>query len=184
MSVGKLHIFVQVLAVAALAMLFSACTTAPTEADKPVCAKADWYELGRLDGAQGSPTERFSQHQKDCAKNFNAEWETMYNNGRNAGLVEYCDPKNAYELGRMGGTYYYVCPSTVEQAFLASYKKGQQARELELQNQKLDEQIDQVSQKLTQTSSSNEQEQLAAQLDELKKTRAKNEQELTKIIAK
>jgi len=165
-------------------MLFTACGSNPVVADKPACAQADWYELGRLDGAQGSPADRFTQHQKECAKNFNAEWETMYNNGRNAGLVEYCDPKNAYELGRMGVTYYYVCPSTVEPQFLTGYRKGQQTRDIELQNQKLDEKIDQVTQKLTQTTSSNEVDELKVQLEELKQTRAKNEQELSKIISK
>lgn len=172
-----------VLATVAWALL-GGCASKPIEAEKATCEQADWYELGRSDGSQGSPTNRLTQHQKDCAKSLNPEWETVYTNGRNAGLVEYCDPKNAFELGRMGVAYYYVCPSTVEPLFLAGYRKGQQARELELQNQKIDGEIDQLTQKIVQTESENEQQALKAQLTELKKLRSQNDQELSKIIAK
>lgn len=171
------------LILATLAVLFTACTTTPKDADRPVCGKADWYELGRLDGSQGSPTDRLSQHKKDCANDFLADWETMYTNGRNAGLVEYCDPKNAYELGRMGGTYYYVCPSIVEPQFLSEYRKGQQARELAMKNQKLDEQIDQLAARLAHAASTQEQDELTSRLEELKKSRAKNEEQ-TKAVSK
>lgn len=159
----------------------TSCTSAPS-ADIATCEQADWYELGRRDGSQGSPTDRLSQHQKACPKNFTSEWETMYTNGRNAGLVEYCDPKNAYELGRMGGAYYYVCPSTVEPQFLTGYRRGQQARDLEIRNQKLDDQINQLAQKLVQTSSIYEQKELETELDQLKVLRAQNERELSKIL--
>lgn len=170
----------------ALFLLFSltACVSDPKVADKPVCAATDWYELGRLDGAQGSPVDRFKAHQNRCPKDFRADWETMYTNGRNAGLVEYCDPHNAYELARSGVEYFYVCPSTVEKPFLASYEKGKQAREIELKNQKLDEEIDQLTNRLAQSSTSGEQDELSSTLAELKKARAKSEQELSKIIAK
>jgi len=154
------------------------------EPEKATCEQADWYELGRRDGSQGTPTDRLTAHQKECAKNSNPEWETIYTNGRNAGLVEYCDPKNAYELGRMGVAYYYVCPSTVEAPFLASYKMGQQAREIEIQNQKLDDQIDQLGQKLNSSESSNEKKEINDQIEALKKARTKNDQELSKIIIK
>src|SRR6202042_1372132 len=93
--------------------------------DKTACEQTDWYELGRQDGSQGQPTDRLNKHQKACAK-VEPDWETVYTNGRNAGLVEYCEPKNGYELARMGIAYYYVCPSTVEAQFLSSYRKGQQ----------------------------------------------------------
>lgn len=170
--------------IAGACVLVSACASTKPVAQKSSCGQTDWYEIGRRDGSQGSPTDRLTQHQKECADQFNSEMETMYTNGRNAGLVEYCEPQNGYELGRMGVPYYYVCPSTVETQFLASYRKGQQARDLEQQNQKLDEEIDQVAQKLIKVSDTGQQEALANQLDELKKTRAKNEQELNKIIAK
>jgi hypothetical protein len=168
---------------AVLVLSFLGCVSAKST-DIATCEQADWYELGRRDGSQGAPTDRLTKHQKECAQQLNPEWETMYTNGRNAGLVEYCDPKNAYELGRMGVSYYYVCPSTVEPQFLGGYRRGQQARELELQNQKLDEKIDDLSQKVIQTSSIYEKKELTTELDQLKVLRAKNERELSKIISK
>jgi hypothetical protein len=169
-----------------LALFVSACTTAskPQEAERAGCEQVDWYELGRRDGSQGAPTDRLVAHQKECRKNFNPEWETVYTNGRNAGLVEFCEAKNGFELGRSGVAYFYVCPSTVEPQFLQGYRKGQQARELELQNQKLDGQIELIAQKIIQTESLNEQTELNSQLAELKQSRGKNDQELSKIISK
>ena len=154
------------------------------EPEKASCEQADWNELGRRDGSQGNPTDRLTAHQKECAKQSNPEWETIYTNGRNAGLVEYCETKNAYELGRMGVAYYYVCPSTVEPGFLVGYRKGQQAREIEVANQKLDEQIDQLGQKIVTTESADEKSDLESQIEDLKKARAKNDLELSKMIIK
>ncbi len=167
---------------AGFVLLQLACASKST--DRATCDQSDWYELGRRDGAQGLPTDHLVQLRKDCGKTFRNDWETVFINGRNAGLVEYCDAKNGYELGRMGGTYYYVCPSTVEPRFLSSYRKGQSARELEVQNKKIDLQIDQLAQKLVVESDQHEQRQIASELDNLKKVRNKNERELSKIISK
>ena len=167
---------------AGVVLLELACTTKSIE--RATCDQVDWYELGRRDGAQGLPTDHLVQLRKECGKTFRSDWETVFTNGRNAGLVEYCDAKNGYELGRMGGTYYYVCPSTVEPQFLTSYRKGQAARELEVLNKKIDLQIDQLAQKLVVVSDQHEQRQIASELDSLKKVRSKNERELSKIISK
>lgn len=166
------------------AVLVAGCVSTKPVAQKSACDQTDWYEIGRRDGSQGSPTNKLTQHQKECSDKFSGDMETMYTNGRNAGLVEYCDPQNGYELGRMGVAYYYVCPSTVEPQFLSGYRRGQEARDLEQQNQKLDEQIDQLAQKLVTVNNTSEQEEVASQLDELKKTRAENEQKLNKITTK
>src|SRR6185503_17308749 len=95
-----------------LALMFISGCAATKVAEKAPCDQTDWYEIGRRDGSQGSPTEKLTSHEKTCRRDFRSEWEKLYTNGRNAGLVEYCDQKNAYELGRMGVKYYYVCPST------------------------------------------------------------------------
>lgn len=180
----RLHLRLTLLFASALFFAFNSVSCASKNVDVATCEQADWYELGRRDGSQGTPTDRLTQHQKDCAKSFNPDWETVYTNGRNAGLVEYCEPKNAYELGRMGVAYHYVCPSTVEPPFLLSYRKGQDARELEIQNQKLDEQINDTTQKLIQSGDTYEKNELSTALEQLKKLRAKNDRELSKIISK
>src|SRR3954469_4991476 len=111
------------------ALVVSACAS---KTEKASCERRDWYELGRRDGSQGLPLDRMIEYKKECGEQFNSSGETVYMNGRNAGLVEFCLPENAYELGLMGMSYLFVCPSTMETDFLASFRKGQQARVLQL----------------------------------------------------
>ena len=147
------------------------------------CDQADWYELGRRDGSQGSTSDRLTQHRQPCAKQFHSDWETMYTNGRNAGLVEYCEPKNGFELGRMGIGYMYVCPSTVEPQFLNSYRKGQRAHDLELESKRIDLQIDQLAQRLLVSNNKYDQKEMSSELEQLKKLRSVKDKELSKIIS-
>ncbi len=176
MSVGQ---FVRIFGIFAAALAIGCTSTGKVE--KLSCDQKDWYELGRADGAKGATLDKFAAHKADCGDGFNAFWETMYTNGRNAGLVEFCAPENSYEMGRMGVAYHYVCPSTMEAAFLEGYRRGQQARELEIANQKLDAEIDELIAKLTQAGDQYEKRQIASELDDLRKTRAKNERALESI---
>ena len=173
MSVGKIAILI-------LSTVFVAGCGSSSKSAKLSCEQKDWYELGRHDGAQGATPDRISEYKKDCNDGFNAFWETMYSNGRNAGLVEFCHPENSFELGRMGITYRYVCPSTMEPDFLAGYRNGQKARQIEIENQKLDAAIDAMVAKIARADSTYEKRQLASELQDLKKERAKNERELPK----
>lgn len=123
----------------------SACASKPLVAQ---CEQRDWFELGRNDGAQGSGDGQLKKHARDCRKEFRSDWETMYTNGRNAGLVEYCTADNAFQLGKTGQPYFYVCPSTMEQKFLSGYRRGQRARDLELESKKLESKADSVPSKV------------------------------------
>jgi hypothetical protein len=125
--------FVRMLFAFSTALLIAGCASAP---EKISCAQRDWYEVGRQDGAQGSTLDHLAKYKVECGHDFNSSWESLYTNGRNAGLVEFCSPDNAYQLGRMGIAYMYVCPSTVEEEFLIGYRKGQDARHLEVANKK------------------------------------------------
>lgn len=154
------------------------CVSAP---EKVTCDQRDWYESGRRDGAQGATLDKLAQYKRECGGDFNAFWETMYTNGRNAGLVEYCAPENSFELGRMGIAYLYVCPSTTEQDFLVGYRKGQQARKIELENQRLDSEIDSLLSRLNTSNTQYEQRKLASELEQLRKTRARNDRDLNKV---
>jgi hypothetical protein len=165
------------------ALILSACSTTPPE--QASCDQQDWYELGRRDGTQGIPSDRLTQHRNTCRKDsFKAEWDTMYTNGRNAGLVDYCSTDNGYELGRQGSTYFYVCPSTMEPLFLSGYRRGQQARNLELEIKKLDTRIETTVQKIVQSASGYERNQLTSELEQLKKLRAQNDLKLSRIVSK
>lgn len=158
--------------------LISACAGRP---EKASCDARDWYETGRRDGSQGATLDRLSGYRRECGAQLAAFSETMYTNGRNAGLVEYCAPDNSFELGRMGIAYHYTCPSTMEPEFLTGYRRGQEARKLEMENQKLDAEIDALLSKLNSESSQYSQREIASELEQLRKTRAKNEKDLNKI---
>jgi len=158
--------------------LISACAG---KQEKASCGQRDWYETGRRDGSQGATLDRLTNYKKECGDEFASFSETMYTNGRNAGLVEYCAPDNSYELGRMGISYLYVCPSTMESAFLVGYRRGQGARKIEIENQKLDVEIDSLLTKLNREESNYARREIASELEQLRKTRAKNDKDLGKV---
>lgn len=175
----QLRFWILIVAAAGL----SAC--ASTSSQKVACQERDWFELGRHDGAQGSTEEKFERHAQECRRQkLDSDVETMYTNGRNAGLVEYCTPENAFELGRMGIAYMYVCPSTVEPRFLTSYRKGQRARELEIENKKLDGKIETVSEKLNQSANDFERLRLTSEIAQLQAERQKNQKEMDRVYSK
>lgn len=167
----------------AFALGLSACASTSTQ--KQTCQQRDWFELGRHDGAQGSTEAKFDKHTEECRKQVNtSEVETMYTNGRNAGLVEYCTPENAFELGRMGLVYMYVCPSTVEPRFLSAYRKGQRARDLEIENKKLEGKIETVAEKLNQSANDFERLRLTSEIAQLQAQRDKNQKEIERVYSK
>lgn len=177
-----MHLIVKQLGIVAIAILLSACVT--NTRHKVACVERDWFELGRHDGAQGAADDKLDNYAKDCRKNFSSDFETMYTNGRNAGLVEYCTPENAFELGRMGIAYMYVCPSTVEPKFLVSYRKGQRSRELEIENKKIDSRIDSLSERINASANDFERLRLTSELAQLQAERTKNEREMNKTYSK
>ena len=169
---------IQFLFIAVSLLMISACAG---RNEKAGCDQRDWYETGRRDGSQGATLDRMDAYKKECTAQFNSNSETMYTNGRNAGLVEYCAPDNSYELGRMGLSYMYVCPSTTENAFLIGYRRGQSARKLEIENQKLDSEIDTLLSKLNQEESNYARREIAGELAQLRKLRAQKEKDLNKV---
>ena len=62
--------------------------------------------------------------------------------GRDEGLVHFCDPTNAYNVGIAGLRYDGVCPAGKQAAFLAEYNKGyglyERAQSLEQVRKQLD----------------------------------------------
>lgn len=162
--------------------LLSACSTTPL-AERFSCANSDWYEIGRRDGASGAPPERWSHYHEKCGDRIDPQSEDMYRNGRNSGLVEYCTPANAFELGRMHIAYNSVCPPQMEPLFVQAYDKGSHARELDLESKRLSQRIEQLAQKLTEQRSiaSEQKAKITGELDALKEQRAQLEQEIKKI---
>lgn len=165
--------------IATISMALAGCTTTPATKQTSSCEQKDWYEIGRHDGAQGTTLDAVNKYREQCPAEFSSNIETMYTNGRNAGLIEYCAPENAHELGRMGLSYKYVCPSTTEPEFLAGYRRGEAARKLEIENQKIDHEIDLLLAQLNAGDTDQyRKRELASEIDSLRKERARNERQL------
>ena len=160
------------------AWLATACVTE----HKQTCAQRDWFELGRKDGLQGAPGDRLASYKQECRGDFSGGWETIYLNGRNAGLVEYCSIENGFELGRMGLNYLYVCPTLTEPDFLAAYARGQRTRTLQLKRKDIEAQIETLTEQLLAThAGSDESQQLREELIHLRQARSENDQDLNRV---
>lgn len=148
--------------------------------DKALCEKRDWYELGRRDGAQGQALEKMDDYVNECGRGLAERNRSVYTNGRNAGLVEYCQPENAFELGRTGIPYWHVCPSTMEPRFLEAYERGRKSRDLEASIRKLDQQIAILADQRNHSPRGFDRERIEKELHLLKRLRAQNSSQLSK----
>jgi hypothetical protein len=98
---------------------------------KDECLTVDWRTVGYEDGVAGYPGDRIAQHRKDCAKYGVSTNLELYQQGRDQGLQEYCQPANGYRIGVGGGGYAGVCPANLEPAFLGAFNSGHQLFALE-----------------------------------------------------
>ncbi|MGI9236583.1 MAG: DUF2799 domain-containing protein [Woeseiaceae bacterium] len=88
------------------------------------CMTSDWAAIGYEDGARGYTTERITDRRKACAKHGVTLDFAAYQNGREQGLVEYCQPGRGFNVGSNGGRYNGVCSADLEGSFLESYNAG------------------------------------------------------------
>lgn len=108
------------------ALGLSACATM----DKNECLTVDWRTVGYEDGAAGYSGERIGQHRKACAKHGVAPDLMEYQQGRDAGLREYCVPATGFRVGSQGYSYNGICPSELEGAFVSAFESGRHLYEL------------------------------------------------------
>lgn len=94
------------------------------------CMMSDWQSVGYEDGARGYTADRIGNYRKACAKHGVAPDLQAYQEGRKAGLAEFCDPQNGYNLGARGGSYSGVCPERFEEDFTVAYQAGYRLYEL------------------------------------------------------
>lgn len=90
------------------------------------CAVTDWSAIGYEDGSRGYTMDRFATHRKSCSKHGYAPDFRAYQQGRDEGLVDFCQPSRGYNLGVNGGTYNGVCDAALEAGFLDAYRMGNQ----------------------------------------------------------
>jgi len=88
------------------------------------CMTSDWSAIGYEDGARGYTTDRFGQHRKACAKHGVTPDFSAYQNGRDQGLIEFCQPNRGFRVGTNGGSYNGVCNLSMEADFLDAYNAG------------------------------------------------------------
>ena len=88
------------------------------------CMTSDWSAIGFEDGSRGYTTDRVAKHRKACAKHGVTPDFAAYQNGRDQGLVEYCQPGRGFNVGSNGGSYNGVCSVNLEADFLDAYNAG------------------------------------------------------------
>jgi hypothetical protein len=124
-------------AVLAALLIQSGCATL----NRDECAHADWYRIGREDGAHGHTSDRIEDHRKACGEFGITPNSAAYRRGRDDGLNHYCTSSNGYEQGKSGATYRYVCPREREAEFMHGFRAGTQVHELNQKIQQVDSKI-------------------------------------------
>lgn len=99
---------------------------------KDQCLNGDWGQIGFVDGMRGLPPDQLNEHAKACSEygvqtNFN-----QYMLGRSRGLINYCQPENAFNVGRAGQTgNVAACPPNMQYAFLFELRRGVEINQME-----------------------------------------------------
>ncbi|MEM1263569.1 MAG: DUF2799 domain-containing protein [Pseudomonadota bacterium] len=94
------------------------------------CQTADWETIGYEDGVVGRSGAAIGNYRRDCADAGVVPDRLAYENGRRAGLTEYCRPANGYRVGLSGAEYQSVCGDFDEFGFLEGYRAGRVIFEL------------------------------------------------------
>ena len=105
------------------AILLAGCATGM---GRDECAAADWRMIGYEDGLRGVPADRIGAHRVACAKHQVTPDLAAWMEGRERGLVEYCQPRSGYRVGLNGGSYANVCPAATEAGFVNGFRWGRQ----------------------------------------------------------
>jgi hypothetical protein len=95
------------------------------------CLVSDWRTVGFEDGAAGRPVSSIGTYRESCAEHGVAPDLTAYREGHAEGVEIFCQPGNAFEVGRRGGNYRGVCPAELEPDFQAAFGEGRHLYTLE-----------------------------------------------------
>ena len=93
---------------------------------KEECRTVDWRTVGYEDGVAGRPGYRIGDHRRACAEYGVAPDLAAYTAGREAGLHEFCQAHNGYQVGASGQVYTGACPADLAPAFEKSYDIGRE----------------------------------------------------------
>lgn len=133
------------------------------------CQEADWFELGRRVSSLGQPN--VYNHKPlplVCQQSENSYFIRLYNNGYNQGLVEFCRPEVAFEMGRSGLTFNKICPKENHSLLIKAHEKGQKFLKLDNANTKLLKRIENMSLEKENTQLNSKKRSQLIELEELK----------------
>ncbi|MDH4022713.1 MAG: DUF2799 domain-containing protein [Gammaproteobacteria bacterium] len=105
------------------------------------CQYSDWRAVGYEDGSLGRPVHDFGTYRKRCADHGVTPDFAAYQQGRDAGLIEYCQESRGFQEGSAGRSYAGVCPAHSEAGFLYGYHDGRTLHDLESGLRSADRQI-------------------------------------------
>ena len=115
-------------------MVLSGCASMSVEE----CKVARWGDVGLRDGLAGEPLAKLNDLAKDCAEAKVAVDTRAYLQGRDQGLITYCQLDNAPRLGLAGQTYRGACPATIDGEFHRRFDMGREVYDMRQQLRSLD----------------------------------------------
>lgn len=133
---------------ATILAILSACMAGCATLSKGECYTADWYQLGRSDGASGYTRARLFDHYEACAPYGVQPNQDAYYAGRQVGLKHYCTAHHGFIEGRNGNPYRNVCRPSRETAFLSAYRDGKILYEVEEEIEDAERAIDRYEARL------------------------------------
>jgi len=123
------HAFYLLLCIVLLSGLAGGCATL----NKDECLNANWEAIGFKDGHDGYPQSRIDEHRKACAEYRIKPDLSLYLQGYERGIREFCKPQRAFQYGLHGHAYREICPAEMRSAFSEAYAEGRQLYELDRQ---------------------------------------------------
>ena len=115
-----------ILAALGAGLALASCETMSVEE----CAAADWRALGFNDAASGG-TDNFANRAQSCGEKGIVADGAAYQQGQQDGLVQFCQPPNAFSFGRRGGSFNGSCRPDLQGNFYAAYNDGRRVYEAE-----------------------------------------------------
>lgn len=163
----------------ALALSMTGCATL-SQSD---CVKGDWFRIGRQDALWGYTSDRLKQHEKACIKHGYGTDPQAYEDGYAEGLVAFCVPEKAFDLGRRGGSYYRQCPPEADTWFLPAFDLGRQVYDLDQELAKIKSEIEDLREEIKDDKTTEESREAAEQrLRYVKRDRERRERERDALL--
>ena len=175
-----------------LAALMAGCASQPT-ASPEQCANADWYAIGKADGATGLSMTALNDEIFACRPHGIAPDLDAYKTGRAEGLTTWCQPLNILDAAVQGTGDPFACePQTAP--IREAFEKGRETRQAVLRYQQLQQQLQQLEQReaqinqegarltqlYNQSTNQTERQQIAQRIDALRRELQAVEAELDK----